>query len=213
MLLLFIPFAIAHAAILFSHGRVRYYALTGFLHVLKLNGLDCTILGIYFTVCLCTVSFRCVRVQNLIWYEYTFDTSSVHRPAFSWDCDVPHVPFLGWDDYELYRSGLLHWPHDGVTEQVSLCLFGVNEVIVKKRKPDIIPSLKEYKVLLCWSEITQTPVLLPHEDPSLLVAAHKFHTEPHYSDNMYYFRSSTLCQYHSIRNGRVWRTATVNFLS
>ena len=41
MLLLFIRFAITHAAILFSKGRVRYYALTDSLHVLKLIGSDC----------------------------------------------------------------------------------------------------------------------------------------------------------------------------
>ena len=33
MLLLFIRFAITHAAILFSYGRVKYYALTDYLHV------------------------------------------------------------------------------------------------------------------------------------------------------------------------------------
>ena len=86
-----------------------------------------------------------------VWYEYTFDTSSVYRPAFSWDCDVPRLSFLGRDDYELYLADLLHWPQDGVTVQVSSCLFGVNEVKVKKKKSDIMSSLKEHKVLLWWT--------------------------------------------------------------
>ena len=132
MLLLFIRFAITRAAILFSYGRVRCYAWTDYLHVLKLIGWDCTAFGIDCTAYLCNVSFRYVRVQ--VWYEYTFDTSSVHRPAFSWDCDMPHLPFLGCDDYELYLAGLLHWPQDGVNVQISLCLSGVNEVKVKKKK-------------------------------------------------------------------------------
>ena len=34
MLVLFLRLAITHAAILFSEGRVRYYALTDYLHVL-----------------------------------------------------------------------------------------------------------------------------------------------------------------------------------
>ena len=76
---------------------------------------------------------------------------------------------------------MLERAQDGVTVQVSLCLFGVNEVKVK-RESDIISCLKEHKVLLCWTAITQTPVLLLHEDTSFLVAAHRFHTEPHYSD-------------------------------
>ena len=40
--------------------------------------------------------------------------------------------------------------------------------------------LTEHKVLLCSTAITQTPVLLLHEDPSLLVAAHRFHRTPIY---------------------------------
>ena len=52
----------------------------------------------------------------------------------------------------------------------------------RKRKSDIISCLKEHKVLLCWTAITQTPVLLLHEDPSLLVATHRFHTDPHYTN-------------------------------
>ena len=47
---------------------------------------------------------------------------------------MPRLPFLGCDDYELYLAGLLHGPQDGVTVQVSMCLFGVNEVEVKKNK-------------------------------------------------------------------------------
>ena len=42
---------------------VRYYALTDYLHVLKLIGSDCTALGIDCTAYLCNVSFRYVRVQ------------------------------------------------------------------------------------------------------------------------------------------------------
>ena len=53
-----------------------------------------------------------------------------------------------------------------MTVQVSLCLFGVNETKVKKNKSDIISCLKEHKVLLCWTAVTQTPVLLLHEDQS-----------------------------------------------
>ena len=116
--------------------------------MLKLIGSDCASFGIDCTAYLCSVSFRYVRGQ--VWCEYTFDTSSVHRPAFSWDCDVPRLPFLGCDDYELYRAGLLHWPQDGVTVQVSLCLFGVNEVKVKKKK------IRYYIVL----ERAQGPTLL-----------------------------------------------------
>ena len=158
------------------------YASTDSLHVLDLIGSDYTAFGIDCTAYLCNVSFRYVRVQ--VCYENTFDTSSVHRPAFSWDCDVPRLPFLGCDDYELYLAGLLHWPQDGVTVQVSLCLFGVNEFKVKQKRTDMISCLKEHKVLLCWTAVTQTPVLLLHEDPSLLVAAHRFHTEPHYTDRL-----------------------------
>ena len=44
--------------------------------------------------------------------------------------------------------------------------------------------LKEHEVLLCWTAITQTPVLLLHEDPSLLAAAHRFNAEPYYSDRL-----------------------------
>ena len=47
-----------------------------------------------------------------------------------------------------------------------------------------VSCLKEHKVLLCWTAITQTPVLLRHEDPSLLVAAHRFHTDPHYTNRL-----------------------------
>ena len=116
--------------------------------MLKLIGSDCTAFGIECTANLCNVSFRCVRVQ--VWYEYTFDTSSVHRPAFSWDCDVPRLPFLGCDDYEHNLAGLQHWPQDGVTVQVSLYLFGVNEVKVKRKK------IRYYIVL----ERAQGPTLL-----------------------------------------------------
>ena len=78
---------------------------------------------------------------------------------------------------------MLERAQDGVTVQVSLCLFGVNEVKVK-RESDIISCLKEHKVLLCWTAITQTTVLLLHEDPSLQVAAHRLHAEPHYTDTL-----------------------------
>ena len=115
-----------------------------------------------------------------VWYEFSSSSSLllILRRASS-------TFFLGCDHYELYLAGLLHWPQDGVTVHVSLCLFGVNEVKWRKRKSDIASCLKERKVLLCWIEITQTPVLLLHEDPSLLVAAHRFHTEPHYTDRLW----------------------------
>ena len=78
---------------------------------------------------------------------------------------------------------MLERAQDGVTVQVSLCLFGVNEVKVK-RESDIISCLKEHKVLLCWTAITQTTVLLLHEDPSLQVAVHRLHADPHYTDTL-----------------------------
>ena len=115
-----------------SVDYVRYYALTDSLYVLKLIGSDCTAFGIDCITYLCNVSFRYVRVQ--VWYEYIIDTSSVHRPAFSWECGVRRLPFLGCDNYDLYLAGLLHWPQDGVTVQVSLCLFGVHDVKLKKKK-------------------------------------------------------------------------------
>ena len=158
MLLLFIRFAITRAAILFSYGRVRCYAWTDYLHVLKLIGWDCTAFGIDCTAYLCNVSFRYVRVQ--VWYEYTFDTSSVHRPAFSWDCDVPRLPFLGCDNNELYLDAY------GIDHRTAwtyryLCVYLVWMMLKwRKRKEDIISCLKEHKVLLCWTAITQTPVLL-----------------------------------------------------
>ena len=49
MLLLFIRFAITRAAILFSLGRVRYYASTDSLHVSKVIGSDCTAFRLGFT--------------------------------------------------------------------------------------------------------------------------------------------------------------------
>ena len=63
---------------------------------------------------------------------------------------MPRLPFLGSDDYELYLAGLLHLSQDSVTVQVSLCLFGVNEVKVKKKK------IRYYIVL----ERAQGPTLL-----------------------------------------------------
>ena len=131
-----------------GHVNVRYDSLTDYIHVLKLIGSDCTTFGIDCTAYLSNVYFRYVRVQA--WYEHTFDTSSVHRPAFSWGCDVPRLPFLGCDDYELYLAGLLHWPKDGVAVQVSLCLFGVNEIKVTKEK------IRHYIVL----QRAQGPTLL-----------------------------------------------------
>ena len=142
-----------------SVDYVRYYALTDSLYVLKLIGSDCTAFGIDCTTYLCNVSFRYVRVQ--VWYEYTFDTTSVHRPAFSWDCDVPRLLFLGCDDYELYLAGPLHWPQDGVTVQVYLCLFGVNDVKVKKKK------VRYYIVL----ERAQGPTLLDCNDADTCITA------------------------------------------
>ena len=44
-------------------GVVRYYALTDYLHVLKLIGSDCTAFGIDCTACVCNVSFRYVGVH------------------------------------------------------------------------------------------------------------------------------------------------------
>ena len=102
----------------------------------KLIGSDCTAFEIFRIAFLCSVSFSCVRVE--VWYEYTFDTSSVHRPAFSSDRDVPRLRFLGCDDYELYLASLLHRPQDGVAVQVSLWLFSVNEGKVEKK---IIPGI------------------------------------------------------------------------
>ena len=46
-----------------DHCNVRYYAVTDYLHVLKLIGSDCTAFGIGCTAYLCNVSFRYVRVQ------------------------------------------------------------------------------------------------------------------------------------------------------
>ena len=83
-----------------------------------------------------------------VWYKYTFNTSSVNRPAFSWDCDVPGLPFFSCDDHELYLAGLLYWPQDDLTVQVSLCLFDVNEVKVKKKK------------IRCYIVLAQGPTLL-----------------------------------------------------
>ena len=51
------------------------YASTDSLHVLDLIGSDYTACGIDCTAYLCNVASDM--------YEYTFDTSSVHRPAFS----------------------------------------------------------------------------------------------------------------------------------
>ena len=76
-----------------------------------------------------------------------------------------------------------------MTVQVSLCLFGVNEVKVKKKK------VRYYIVLeraLCRTAITQTPVLLVHEDTSLLVTAHRFHTDPHYTNTRLELKPGTL---------------------
>ena len=44
--------------------------------------------------------------------------------------------------------------------------------------------MKEHKVLLCWTAITQTTVLLWHLDQSLLAATHRFHTDLHYTDRL-----------------------------
>ena len=50
-------------------------------------------------------------------YEYKYDTSTrlirvqfIVQPSLeiATDCDVPRLPFLGRDDYELYLAGLLH---------------------------------------------------------------------------------------------------------
>ena len=115
---------------------------------MKIISPHCVAFRIYFTSYLCNVSFRYVRIQ--VWYEYTFDTSSLNRPSFSWNCDVTRLPFLGCDDYEFYQAGPLHWPLGGVTVQVYLRLFGVNKVKVKIKK------IRYYVVL----ERAQGPTLL-----------------------------------------------------
>ena len=54
----------------------------------------------------------------------------------------------------------------------------------RKRKSDILSCLKEHEVLLCWTAITQTPVLLKQLYQSLPDATHRFHTYPHYTNGL-----------------------------
>ena len=135
-----------------ARGVSDIYASTDSLHVLDLIGSDYTAFGIDCTAYLCNVASDM--------YEYTFDTSSVHHPVFSWDCDMPRLPFLGCDDYEStwraycvdYRTA---WPYRYLCVDLVWMRFKW-----RKRRSDIISCLKEHKVLLCWTVITQTPVLL-----------------------------------------------------
>ena len=60
----------------------------------------------------------------------------------------------------------------------------MNEIKVKKKKIRYYIVIERHKVLLCWTDITQTPVLLKRLDQSLLAATHRFHTDPHYTNKV-----------------------------
>ena len=68
-------------------------------------------------------------IQVHVWYEFSSSSSLLLRLRRALS-----TVFLGCDDYEFYLAGLLHWPQDRVTVQVSLCFFGVNKVKWKEKK-------------------------------------------------------------------------------
>ena len=72
-----------------------------------------------------------------------------------------------------------------------IIVFSLCDVKLIEEKTIKISCFNEHKVLLCVGlqlvvspTYTQTPVLLLHLDQSLLVATHRYHTEPHYIDRL-----------------------------